>query len=101
MRWIENLNVPLFVPFIKSFLCVTENDCEIYNPPNYGYAAMIIIAAPASPSCLSLHCITKTHKSQKHPWNTMHWGIPLNYPYTSQIQIPPDLSVSRSLARVS
>lgn len=45
MRWIENLNVPLLVPFIKSFLCVTENDCEIYNPPNYGYAAMIITAA--------------------------------------------------------
>lgn len=45
MRWIENLNAPLSVPFIKSFLCVTEHDCETYNPPNYGYAGMVITAA--------------------------------------------------------
>lgn len=45
MQWIERLNAPLSVPFIKSFLCVTENDCETYNPPNYGYAAMVITSA--------------------------------------------------------
>lgn len=31
----------------------------------------------------------------------MHWGIPLNYPYMSQIQISTDIPVPQSSARVS
>lgn len=31
----------------------------------------------------------------------MHWGIPLNYPGTSQIQISTDIPVPQSSARVS
>lgn len=31
----------------------------------------------------------------------MHWGIPLNYPNMSQIQISTDIPVPQSSARVS
>lgn len=97
---IEYINTPLTRRFIKSFLNVTKNDCETYNSPNYGYAS--ILPLPCFPP--SLITLTKTHKSEKytaHPSNTMHWGIPLNYPNTSQIQISPDIPVPQSSARVS
>lgn len=92
---LEYINNHLTRAFIKSFLHIMrkkKDDGETYNSPNYGYASILPLPL-FSPTLITL---TKTHKSERHtahPSNTMHWGIPLNYPNTSQIQISPDIPV--------
>lgn len=89
------INNRLTLTFIKSFLHLIrkkKDDGETYNSPNYGYASILPLPL-FSPALITL---TKTHKSERHtahPCITMHWGIPLNYPNTSQIQISPDIPV--------
>lgn len=97
---IEYIYTHLALTFIKDFPPCYENDHETYNSPNYGYASIL----PLPCFLPSLITLTKTHKSEKHttyPWNTMRWGIPLNYPNMSQIQISTDIPVPQSSARVS
>lgn len=93
----RNLNARLATPFIKSFLWVTEHGCETSNSPNYGYTAILPLPCFFS----SFIALVKTHKLEKHPCNTMHMGIPLNYPYVPQIQISTDVPVFRTSPRVS
>lgn len=89
-RCLEYINNRLALTFIKSFLnFMKKDDGETYNSPNYGYSSILPLPL-FSPSLITL---TKTHKSA-HLCNTMHWGIPPNYPNTSQIQISLDIPVS-------
>lgn len=94
-------------------MCLRMRDVQMYfvylkfpqrygtdNSPNYG----LHLRDTSALLCPSVITLTKTHKSEKHtqdPCNTMHWGIPINYPNTSQIQISPGIPAPQSSARVS
>lgn len=90
---------PLAVIFIKSFPHVTKMTVKLI-------IHLIMVMPFITPALFSPSLITlmKTHKSEKYTayhCNTMHWGIPLNYPNMSQIQISTDIPVPQSSARVS